>query len=82
MLSLVKSFDPSTNSWGRDQVVTGDPLVRVRTLLGGQWTRSVGALEDDGAAAFWNSRNGRKVFVLWLPEGLPREAAERIARSA
>ncbi len=80
--NIVTMFDPKRDTWTAGQVVEGNPLRKVRDLLDGRWTKSSGYLDTDGAAAFWNSANGRKVFVMALPKGLPLEAAERIARAA
>lgn len=38
----------------------------------------MGSLQEDLAAAFWNAANGRKVFVLRIPIGLPLESVLRI----
>lgn len=83
MFNIIRVFDPKKGVWSDDQVVEQQQtLARVRELLGGRWTKSSGYLKEDGAAAFWNSANGRKVFVMATPRGLPREAVERIARAA
>lgn len=67
--------------WGKDIVHEGNPLPKVRELLGGRWTRSEGRLDQDMAAAFWNSSNGRRVFVMAMPGGLPLDAIYRIAEA-
>lgn len=75
---ILMSWDPAGMLWFRPELVTGTPVKRVRELLGGRWTRSIGSLRDDLAAAFWNASNGRKVFVLQVPAGIPIEGAQRI----
>ena len=76
---LITPYDPAKQAWEPTQVHEGNPLPRVREILGGRWTRSSGMLKDDMAAAFWNAGNGRRVFVIALPVGLPKDAAERVA---
>lgn len=54
----------------------GPPFNRVRELLRGRWTRISGHLDRDGAAAFWNSNNGRRVLVM------TEDAARRMVAEA
>ena len=79
---IVTPFDPKTNTWLPSELIDGKPLARVRQLLGGNWTSSDGHLVEDMSAAFWNAGNGRKAFVLRLPKGLPRAAAQRVLEAA
>lgn len=79
---IVQWFDPKTQTWSQSEVhEVGQINERVVQMLGGVWTRSEGRLGRDGATAFWNSRNGRRVFVMTMPPGLPQAAAERVARA-
>ncbi len=58
--------------WGPAQYhrSEGAPLIRIRELLKGRWTRSSGHIERDGVAAFWNSNNGHRVLVMTEAEAL------------
>ena len=81
---ILMSWDPAAQLWFTPELVAGAPVKRVRELLGGRWTRSIGDLQQDLAAAFWNASNGRKVFVLQVPAGITPEGAMRVleARAA
>jgi len=79
---VMMSWHPQLNAWGTPVIHSGDPLRRVKELLHGPWTRSDGDLIDDMSSAFWNSKNGYKVFVLRMPVGLPIDAVRRIAEAA
>jgi hypothetical protein len=81
MFHLIMPYDPATRSWTKTLVHEGNPLPRVREILGGRWTSSSGRLKEDMAAAFWNGGNGRKVFVMAMPAGLPLDAVYRIAEA-
>lgn len=61
---VIMHFDG--REWGPAQRHRSDgpPFNRVRELLKGRWTRSSGHVARDGAAAFWNDVNNRRVLVM------------------
>lgn len=61
---VIMHFDG--REWGPAQRHRSDgpPFNRVRELLRGRWTRSSGHVAQDGAAAFWNDANNRRVLVM------------------
>lgn len=78
---LIQIYDAGKGGWGPTIVHEGNPLPKVRELIGGRWTSSVGKLEEDGAAAFRNTANGRRAFVMSMPKGLPLDAVYRVAEA-
>jgi hypothetical protein len=73
---VIMHFDG--RAWGPAQKHRSDgpPFERVRELLQGRWTRSTGHIARDGAAAFWNAANGRRVLVMTAA------AAQQVAHGA
>lgn len=78
---ILTCWDPQKNRWSAWELMNGSPLARVRQALNGRWTSSDGDLVEDMAGSFTNASNGRKVFVLRMPQGLNREACVRIMRA-
>lgn len=64
--------------WQPDEVAEGNPLRRVRQILGGGWERAKGVLSEDRAMAAF--RGERRVLVLRMPDHFDRAAADAALR--
>jgi hypothetical protein len=61
-----------------DELVSGNPMKRVRQILGGGWEWTSGDLKDGHVMGAF--RGDRKVMVLRFPEPITREQAEAALR--
>jgi hypothetical protein len=64
--------------WQPDELSVGNPLKRVRQLLGGGWEWSTGRLREDMAMAA--ARGDRKVLVLRFPDHFDLDQAKQIVQ--
>jgi len=78
---LLREWCPKKNDWKAFELLGQNPIDRVKQIMGGFWTKRDGHLEHDMCTAFYNEKNGRRVFVLRMPKGLEREACVRVMRA-